>query len=782
MAESGAWVLSWLATAWLHALLLLAVAWAVERFGRVTALASRELLWRCALLLPLASATLAVGVDRAALRLEPRGTVALPAAAIEAAPPRAPTVVAATGDLAQPAVASPPTPRTALPATPDRGVRTLAAALGSLLADPRWPGLLALAWLALALLAIGSAGLRLRRLRTRLAALPPPADPSLCDSARRIARAAGLDHVALAEDAALGSPVAVSPRTVGVPRWSIDRLAPAQHRAMLAHEIAHLARRDPQWRLRARAIGALLPTPLTALALRRLDDIAELQCDAWAVATTGDPRALAECLAACLAHGSARTTPEFAAPMAAAHSPLVERVRRLIEEPPMSRPAPGLLRRIAIVGVIAGAAALMPHIVFDDARAQATPPAPPEPPAAAPSPPPTPASRLKGSVSIADTWLSGRTISIDLRGDGYALEVEGEGRFRFNEGEDDLVTLDGSLEIEETQDGVTRSVRFTGDGDRIVRAFTVDGETVPDDADTRQWLARLVPALLRATGIDAKDRVARLWRKGGADAVLAEIDLIATDHVRARYLGLLFEQGALPEPALARALAAAGEIDSDYEQRGALSAALAHQVLTVDAQRTVYGFAAALDSDYERRQLLEAALPTLAKDPRAADHWIDALDSMASDYEHRVALAALVEEVALDLAQSVRLLESAGRIESDYERRVILERAAARLAAVREAAPAFARAATGIDSDYEARQALVALVEAMDPTPTNCTAVLEAMGNIDSDHEAGAVLAALAARMPADAELIERYRASARRLGGHERGQAEAALDHLFES
>jgi hypothetical protein len=36
--------------------------------------------------------------------------------------------------------------------------------------------------------------------------------------------------------------------------------------------------------------------------------------------------------------------------------------------------------------------------------------------------------------------------------------------------------------------------------------------------------------------------------------------------------------------------------------------------------------------------------------------------------------------------------------------------------------------------------------------------------------------------MPKDTDLIEHYRAAARRLDGHERGEAERALDRLYEA
>ena len=73
----------------------------------------------------------------------------------------------------------------------------------------------------------------------------------------------------------------------------------------------------------------------------------------------------------------------------------------------------------------------------------------------------------------------------------------------------------------------------------------------------------------------------------------------------------------------------------------------------------------------------------------------------------------------------------------------------------------------------------VCLLEAGPVDVALADAVLQSLASVGSGHEAAATLRVLAAAMPADAGLIERYRAVARRLSDHERGQAEKALDRF---
>jgi Zn-dependent protease with chaperone function len=74
------------------------------------------------------------------------------------------------------------------------------------------------------------------------------------------------------------------------PAWSAEKLA-----AVLAHERAHVARRDPLWRFIGRAAAALSWFhPLAWLAAASLERIAEETADREAVAMTGDRHAYAD--------------------------------------------------------------------------------------------------------------------------------------------------------------------------------------------------------------------------------------------------------------------------------------------------------------------------------------------------------------------------------------------------------------------------------------------------------------------------------------------------------
>lgn len=836
MIETGLVLLSWWITAWLHALILLGAVWLAERGGLLHAPALRQASWRLALLAPLLTAgwqTVAGQVswtaDLAVAMPVAMAPVAAPPAATMGRGPEhiaaAPTAIGGDSERSSPPAFATETGVAGRRAGIDHvGDSTTAPPV----ATAGVPEAVGSGWLAASLSGaawlwtLGMLGLALRMLgawwteHRRCGALPDVTTPEVYGEAAELAQSAHLPGVRLASDPQLASPAALAPATVCLPPWALTLLRPRQRRAMLAHEIAHLARRDPDWQL----LYALLPPlPLAALARRRLADLAEHACDAWAARQTGGGRALAESLALCVERGfSGHRVPQFAAPMAKASSPVVERVQRLIEDKPMRFERVSPWRRAVLGAAVLAAALAMPGIalvgnpllagVVTDPAQLPPPPAPPAPPApprapeappppspsmappalpappappsppTAPAPPAPPAAPHGLSIESSD-GLFGRSVRIQMEHDDVELSFEADGKFAFNDAEDDLVALEDEATLIETRDGVTRRIDFEADGEQIRRSYEVDGDEQPLDAQARRWMASAIVRVLRESGIDAGKRIARIHARGGLPAVLAEIELIEGDHARGAYLAALFDLPGLTATDLDRALQLASKMQSDYSRRTALEAALARHTLSPGQQIAMLQTVASFESDYDRRVLLVAAAPLLATDARARQAWFDALGACRSDYDTRVSLEAILLRDPLTQDDLQRVIESAARMNSDYDRRATLEALAPRLGDSQALALAYAAAVKAIGSDYDRRAALEAQIEGSTLTPFIGQAVLDVADGLGSNFDRGLVMQALAAKMPADAALIARYRASARSLDDYTRGQVERALDRF---
>jgi hypothetical protein len=155
----------------------------------------------------------------------------------------------------------------------------------------------------------------------------------LVETLESLCTAAGIRRrVRLAVSAELSGPVAMGTAEICLPERVLTSLAPAEQRAVLAHELGHLVRRDPTWL----ALGVVLENllfvqPLNRMARRRVQEAAEYLCDDWAARQTGGGLTLAKCLAEVATWLQARRRAVPVSGMAENRSQLVERVQRLLD-------------------------------------------------------------------------------------------------------------------------------------------------------------------------------------------------------------------------------------------------------------------------------------------------------------------------------------------------------------------------------------------------------------------------------------------------------------------
>jgi beta-lactamase regulating signal transducer with metallopeptidase domain len=664
-----------------------------------------------------------------------------------------------------------------------------ASSRGTPLVFPSWHLMLIAGWLAGALIALARLAAVWFSLQRSLTRAEPIDNAQLATDATALAIQAGVETPRLGALDELASPIAARGRIL-LPSWAVELLDREQLRAMLAHETAHIARRDPEWKLAIAAWCALFWfVPLAPLARRRLDEVAEISCDAWAAIHLGDGRSLAECLAECAERRMSGVDIALASAMAGRESPLLRRIDYLIAGVPMNTSNAGVRAGIAVVAALAIGAFVLPGVSLRSAAAQSAPPSPPAPPTpAAPAAPPAPA--VPAAVAqghhvhvSSDISINGQRdlMIVQVNDSQHTFSVKIDGKVEFNDSEDDIASLSngGTATFSETHQGKTQRVEIASRGGKLERRYFVDDKEQPLDANARKWMAALIPSVIRETAIDAEGRVKRIRAKGGVDAVLDEIAHIDSGYARGVYLSALAGSGKLTSAEMTRALGLVDAIDSDYEKRNALAALAAVQPLDAAQQKLVLAQADKIKSDYERAELLVGILPQLAPADDVRVAWLKAASGISSDYEHRRTLSAMLDSGHADEATLTAVVDAAHTIGSDYERRELLTSAIKRTHDAEKLAVAYAGAASKIGSDYERREALTALIRAPGFGKDGSRAVLDALSGIGSDYDCREVLVALAGVMPNDPDLIARYRTVARRLSDYERGQAERALDHF---
>ena len=268
-----------------------------------------------------------------------------------------------------------------------------------------WRTGLVLAWSALAALAFARLAVAALRLRRLLRDRRPIEGVGLAPVAATLARALRLrGRVRLSTAPWLSAPLAtgVLRPEVCLPPRAVAELAPDEQAALCAHELAHVARRDPAWILLGRLAEAAAPLqPLNGWARRRLQDLAECLSDDLAVAASGRRIGLARSLVdvASWTLGEPSLLPVAAAGALSARSRLGYRVERLMD------PARTLERPRRILLPAAAAAVLATALVTPVVSGSATPQEPQVAPVAPPAPEaqPAPAAHPAPKAQAAPT-------------------------------------------------------------------------------------------------------------------------------------------------------------------------------------------------------------------------------------------------------------------------------------------------------------------------------------------------------------------------------------------
>ncbi|MBP6774589.1 MAG: HEAT repeat domain-containing protein [Gemmatimonadaceae bacterium] len=322
--------LAWLLTYAIHSTAMLAIAWMLSRWARLST-HTLDFVWKLALVggLLTSSAQLLLGVrptgsfalqSREQTRQQPARTYDAPTRAADPEPVVARSAAGSTDNPVAPRTETNAT----FPVPPASDVTTALAMVERALV---------IGWALVALVLALSYTARRLMLVGRLANRQHITDGTLPAILDALCRSVGFrTPIALTSVNTISSPVALGLHEICVPDAVLTELSVDEQRGLLAHELAHLARRDPVWLdVVSLTERVFFFQPLNRLARREIQRNAEFLCDDWAAERTGTGLPLAHCLARVAEWIEARPLGVPVAGMAEQRSLLVTRIARLIE-------------------------------------------------------------------------------------------------------------------------------------------------------------------------------------------------------------------------------------------------------------------------------------------------------------------------------------------------------------------------------------------------------------------------------------------------------------------
>lgn len=322
-----------------------------------------------------------------------------------------------------------------------------------------------------------------------------------------------------------------------------------------------------------------------------------------------------------------------------------------------------------------------------------------------------------------------------------SFDIELRGKIQLTDDDKDIKSMsaDGYLEVKKTVFGSRRTLIVSPDNNGLLKEYYEGRTKVPFEPAGRQWMAEILPELVRSTTIGAESRVDRFFKKGGAPAVVAEIENLESNYVKSHYASLLMKQNlsAKDYPQIISRIAKT--MDSNFYLAGFLKNNMDKFLKSPDALEAAFQATNDMDSDHYKTEVIKTGLSGDAVSLNAVKVILKSAGSMDSDHYKTEVLSSLLKQDNLNDDIIGEMLTTSKTIDSDYYRSMVLKKALDKQGLSNNSFQKALESVKDIDSDHYKTEVLTSLVR--EPISDELQGrLITITGSIDSDHYCSVVL------------------------------------------
>lgn len=371
------------------------------------------------------------------------------------------------------------------------------------------------------------------------------------------------------------------------------------------------------------------------------------------------------------------------------------------------------------------------------------------------------------------------------------FNVEYRGKIEITDDDKDIKSMsdDGYLEISKTVFGSKRSIVIEAQGNGKIKKEYYEGRTETAwEPDGKAWLAEILPEVVRTTTLCAESRVARLFKQGGTNAVLNEMDKIESDYVRSGYANLLMKQpvqakdysviiNKLAEKtdsdhymteflknhtdkflqnkeATTALFSATRRMDSDHYKTIVIKEALKGQITSLENVKIILQAASQMESDHYITEVLTSLLNQNNLTDGIVSEIINTTQSIESDHYKTVVLTSAMDKPGLSATSYGRVVESVKTIESDHYITQVLQNLLGNKL-TDDVLSTLLTILPSIESDHYKTEVFTTLLKRQDLKDEQFDKLMLSFGSMDSDHYKTIVLQQAMASGATEVKLIK---------------------------
>jgi hypothetical protein len=337
---------------------------------------------------------------------------------------------------------------------------------------------------------------------------------------------------------------------------------------------------------------------------------------------------------------------------------------------------------------------------------------------------------------------------ISIRNSRGNFKVQCEGEIILSDDDSDIkdISNGGYIEIKNSSFGRSRKIIIEKEGNKLIRKFYIGWSEKDYYPDGKEWLADILPEVLRSTTVGAKSRVARFYNKGGANKVLSEIKEMDSDYVQSAYLKILLKKDLSTEETVKTLELASSLIGSDYYLSAIL---IKNQQLFLKTPQTLDAYIAAsksIGSDFYLTNIVKSIVLDSAISDTQLANLLKICSNINSDHYLSEVLKEVMHKRELNKQNMEQVMILSKSINSDHYKTTILKKALKSKNLSKDAYSSFLNSLNDINSDHYTSEVIKELMKnTLDPE--KLSQLLEIIKrNVSSDHYATTIYKKMAMR------------------------------------
>lgn len=289
------------------------------------------------------------------------------------------------------------------------------------------------------------------------------------------------------------------------------------------------------------------------------------------------------------------------------------------------------------------------------------------------------------------------------------IKISTNGDIKFNEDYTDVTAMsdDAYIKISMVSFGMRRKLYIRSDEGSVNYRYYEGSREVDFEPKGREWMKKMLPGIVRNSGLDLENRVNRIYKKDGVTGFLKELEETNSDYYRSRMVKYLLKNNNLNKSEL---------------------------------KSLIREFPYRINSDYELSQIYKKYNPVFITDPEISLEFFNSLEEISSNYELSQVLKSVYKLNELNEDNFTHFIEAMSDISSSYEKSNLMKMALADDKLTEEQLNVLLEEVEDLPSTYEKSQIIKSIIKEEGLSSVNVDKILELTESVSSDYEMGQII------------------------------------------